>query len=135
MQKNTIDNNNDKGYVLYLQNKSKKQLEIAKLNKLRLSDFASYVLGLKILPEKVISEIEGLYKQNPALKNEQNTYIYYLRLKYKKDNATKPELIKYVRLLEKKNDEKSLLMAMELYAALKMNDRIEQVKNHFKRIP
>ena len=129
VKKNIDDNNSDKGYVIYLQNKTKKQFETAKLNKLRLSDFAGYVLGLKLSPEKVISEIEALYKQNSALKNEQNTYVYYLRVKYKLDNTAKPEIIKYAGLLEKKNDEKSLLIALELYEMLKMKDKVEQLKN------
>lgn len=129
-KKNTIDNNYDKGFVVYLKNKTKGQLELAKLNKLRLSNYANYALGLNITPDEIISEIEKLYKQNPTLKKDQNSYVYYLQLKYKKDNnATKPEIIKYAEILKKKNDEKSLSIAIELYAMLNRKDKIEQIKS------
>lgn len=129
-KKTTIDNNFDKGFVVYLKNKTKAQLEASQLNKLRLSMYANYALGLKITAEEIISEIEKLYKQNPTLKKERDSYVYYLQLKYRKDNnATKPEIIKYAKLLEKKNDEKSLSMAMELYDMLKMKGKVEQTKS------
>jgi thiol-disulfide isomerase/thioredoxin len=53
-----------------------------------------------------------------------------LQLKYNKDNnAAKTEIIKYAKLLEKKNDEKSLSNAIELYGMLKMKDKVEQIKS------
>jgi thiol-disulfide isomerase/thioredoxin len=127
--KNIVDNNNDKGFVIYLKNKTKAEFESAKLTKLKLSDFANYALSLKINSNEIISDIDELYKQNPALKKVQDTYFYYLTLKYKKDNnAAKPEIIKYAKLLEKKNDETSLSLAIELYAMLKMKDKAAQIK-------
>lgn len=129
-KKNTIDNNYDKGFVVYLKNKTKGQLELAKLNKLRLSNYANYALGLKITPDGIISEIEKLYKQNSSLKKDQNSYVYYLQLKYKKDNdVVKPEIIKYAEILKKKNDEKSLSIAIELYSMLNMKDKAEEIES------
>ncbi len=127
-KKNTIDNNNGKGFVVYLNNKTKAEVEAAKLNRLKFSEYANYALGLSISQDEIIAEIEELYKQNPALKKDQDSYVYYLRLKYRKDNVTaKPEIIKYARLLENKNDEKSLSIAIDLYAMLKMQEKVEQI--------
>jgi thiol-disulfide isomerase/thioredoxin len=127
--KNIVDNNKDKGFVIYLKNKTKAELETAKLNKLKLSDFANYALRLNINPNEIISEIDELYKQNPTLKKNQQTYFIYLSLKYKKDNnAAKPEIIKYAKLLENNNDETSLSFAIELYAMLNMKDKAAQIK-------
>jgi thiol-disulfide isomerase/thioredoxin len=129
IKKNIIDNNLDKGFVIYLKNKNKGQLEISQLNKLRLSNYANYALGLKITPEEIISEIEKLYKQNPTLKKDQDSYTNYLQLKYSKEGvAVKPEIIKYANILEKKADEKSLSTAIGLYEMLRINDKSEQIK-------
>ena len=129
-KKNVIDNNQDKGYVVYLKEKTKKELEISQLNKLRVSDFANYALGLKINPEEIIAEIEKLYKQNSELKKDQRSYATYLQLKYNKDAvAAKPEVIRYANILEKKGDEKSLSTAIWMYRMLKMKDKGEQIKN------
>src|SRR5262249_20116812 len=84
-KKNVIDNNNNLGFVVYSKSKAKEQLEIAKLNKLTLSDFENYALGLNITPEITISEMEKLYSQNPALRRDRDSYVYFLRLKYKKN--------------------------------------------------
>ena len=128
-KKNTVDNNNDKGFVVYLKNKTKDLLEASKLNKLRLSNYANYALGLKVTPDEIISEIEKLYKQNPTLKKDQNSYVNYLQLKYKKDNnAVKSEIINYAKLLEKKNDEKNLSIAIDLYNMLNMKEKVEEIK-------
>lgn len=83
VKKNMIDYNNNKGFVVYLKNKTKEQLEIAKLNKLQLSFYENYALGLKITEGEIIPEIEELYAQNPSLKKKQDSYFFYLQLKYK----------------------------------------------------
>lgn len=124
-----IDNNNNLGFVVYLKNKTKEQLEKAKLNKLRLSDFENYALGLDITPEIIISEMEKLYKENSALKKDRDSYVYFLQLKYKKDqDALKPEVLRYARYLENTNDEKNLAATIDLYIMLGMQDKAEQIK-------
>jgi len=135
--KNTIDNNNDKGFIVYLKNRTKEQLESAKLDKLRLSDYENYELGLNILPEQIISEMGKIYKANPKLKKEQNAYVYYLQLKYSKNiYGAKTELTRYAHLLEMKNNEKDLSLAIELYSILKMKNKVEQITgNVLKKYP
>jgi thiol-disulfide isomerase/thioredoxin len=124
----SIDNNNDKGFVVYLKNNTKGQLESAKLDKLGLSDYANYILGLNITPDEIITEIEKVYKEVPYLKKEENIYVYYLELKYKKNrNAVRLELINYAQFLEKKNNEKSLSLAKRLYSILKMKNKVDQI--------
>ncbi len=130
VKKNIVDDNNNKGFVVYLKNKTKEQLEIAKLNKLQLSFYENYALGLKITEDEIIPEIEGLYAQNPALKKKQDGYVFYLQLKYKKDNAAaKPEVIKYAQQLENKNAEKDLSAAANLYAMMGMKEKAAAIKN------
>jgi len=125
----SIDNNNNKGFVIYLKNKTKEQLGKAKLTKLRLSGYENYALGLNIIQDSIISEIEKLYQQDPLLKKEKDGYVYYLQLKYQKDkDAVKPEIISYANQLEKKDEEKSLSTAIDLYSMLKMNEKAEQTK-------
>ena len=130
VNKRMIDDNNNKGFVIYLKNKTKEQLEIAKLNKLQLSYYENYALGLKFTEDDIIPEIEELYTQNPSLKKKQDSYFFYLQLKYKKDTAVaKPAVIKYAQQLENKNDEKNLLTAANLYAMISMKEKAAAIKN------
>ena len=129
VKKNMIDDNNNKGFVIYLKNKTKEQLEIAKLNKLQLSYYENYALGLKFTEDDIIPEIEELYTQNPSLKKKQDAYVFYLQLKYKKNNAAaKPGVIKYAQQLENKNNEKDLMTAANLYAMIGMKEKAAAIK-------
>jgi len=125
---NSIDNNKDKGFVVYLKNKTKAQLESAKLDKLRLPGAESFYLGLNITPDEIIPEIENVYKEAPSLKKDENIYVFYLELKYRKNsNEAKPELISYAQFLENENNEKSLSLAIELYNVLNMKNKADQI--------
>jgi thiol-disulfide isomerase/thioredoxin len=121
-----IDNNVEKGYVIYLKNKSKEELEKAKLAQLGLFRFANYYLKLNITPKETATQYEELFKQNPKLK-ETNGYLEYLYIQYKENkDETAPKLIELAEKLEKKNDEKSLQSALDIYANLKMSNTKEQ---------
>jgi len=124
-----IDNNNNLGFVVYLKSNTDEQLQKAKLHKLKLTDFENYALGLNITPDITISEMENIFRQNPALKADQDAYAYFLRLKYRKDSdGIKPEVIRYAKFLEGKSDEKSLTEAMSLYNMLTMKDKADQIR-------
>jgi len=127
--KNTsVDNNKDKGFVVYLKNDTKAQLAAAKLDNLKLSDYENYLLGLNITLDEIITEMENVYKEFPFLEKNETCYAYYLQVKYKRNsNAAKPELIKYAQFLEKENNEKSLELAVDLYYAMEMKNKAEEI--------
>lgn len=126
--KKIIDSNSDKGYVVYLKNRTKEELDKAKLSNLSYVGQSNYLLKLNVTPEETISQFDELYTQNPALK-EDDSYSYYLYLQYKKDNEKfKPVVIEYAEKLIKKGDEKSLLMASAIYSLLKMNDKCIEIE-------
>ncbi|CAN5550550.1 hypothetical protein BH11BAC5_BH11BAC5_51440 [soil metagenome] len=136
-KKNMVDDNNKKGFVVYLKEETKEELEISKLNKLQLSFYENSALGLKIKADEIITGIEELYTQNPSLKKKQDVYFFYLQLNYKKDNAiAKPEIIKYAQQLENKNAEKDLLTALKLYSMIGMSEKATAISNStFKKYP
>ena len=124
----SVDNNKEKGFVVYLKNNTKAQFESAKLDNFKLSDYENYLLGLNITPDEIITEIENVYKAAPSLKKNESAYAYYLQVKYKRNrNAAKPELIKYAQFLEKENNEKSLELAVDLYYAMEMKNKGEEI--------
>jgi len=126
-KRKTIDDNAGKGYVVYLKNGTKEESEKAILSKLRFCEYANYLLKLNFTPEEVISEFEALYAQNPALKQDES-YIYYVELKYKKDTATyKPILMGYAERDVKKGDENSLFSAKYIYSQLKMPEKCDEI--------
>ncbi len=123
-----IDSNSDKGYVIYLKNKTKEELEKAKLSYLSFIRSGNYMLKLNVTPEETIRQFDELYTQNPALK-EDESYSYYLYLQYQKDNDRfKPAVIEYAEKSMKTGDEKSLLKASSIYYMLKMNDKSIEIE-------
>jgi len=127
-KRNIIDNHSEKGYVIYLKNKTKEELESSKLSNLSTVGFSNYILKLNVTPEETISLFEELYTQNPALK-EDKTYSNYLYLQYQKDNEKfKPVVIEYAEKFIKKGDEKSLSLASDMYSLLKMNDKCTEIE-------
>lgn len=124
----SVDNNKDKGFVVYLKNSTKAQLESAKLDKLRLTGYENFYLGLNITPDEIITEFENVYKEDSSLKKYENSYVFYLELRYRRNsNEAKPELIKYAQFLENENNEKSLSLAIELYNVLNMKNKADQI--------
>jgi thiol-disulfide isomerase/thioredoxin len=126
--KKIIDSNSDKGYVVYLKNRTKEELEKSKLSNLSYMGLSNYVLKINVTPEETISHFEELYTQNPALK-EDDSYSYYLYLQYQKDNEKfKPAVIEYAEKLIKKGDEQSLLKASDIYSWSKMYDKCVEIE-------
>jgi len=126
-KRKTIDDNAGKGYVVYLKNGTKEESEKAILSKLRFCEYANYLLKLNFTPEEVISEFEALYAQNPALKQDES-YNYYVELKYRKDPATyKPVLVDCAEKYVKKGDENSLFKAGFIYSQLKMVEKYDEI--------
>lgn len=124
----SVDNNKDKGFVVYLKNNTKAQLAAAKLEKLKFSDYGNFYLGLNITPDEIITEFENVYEEDSSLKKDENSYVFYLELRYRRNsNAAQPELIKYAQFLENENNEKSLSLAIELYSVLKMKNKADQI--------
>lgn len=115
----TVDNNSEKAYVVYLNSKTKQDLENAKLSQLNIFWAANYMLKTKISQEETIAHYEDLFKQNPKLK-ETAVYVDYLNLKYRiNKEETAPKLIQIAQKLEKSNDEKDLNTAYTIYSNLK----------------
>jgi len=124
----TVDNNTEKGYVVYLNTKTKQDLEKAMLSQLNLTWVANYMLKTKITPEENIAEYEVLFKQNPKLMETDN-YLNYLYLKFRinKDETT-PKLIQYAQKAENKNTEKDLTAAYYIYFNLKDKVKSTELK-------
>ena len=120
----TVDNNAEKGYVVYPDHKTEK----AKLNQLKLSNYSNYILNLKITPEEIIAEYEALFKQNPKLMETDN-YLNYLNLKFRisKEEIT-PKLIQYAQKAENKNIEKDLTASYYIYSNLKNKIKAAELK-------
>ena len=127
-KKKIIDSNTEKGYVVYLKNRTKEELEKAKLSNLSNFGLTNYFLKLNITPDEILSQFDELYAQNPALKKDVS-YSTYLYLQYHKDNSRfKPLVIEYAEQLIQKGDEKSLLTASGMYSSLKMNDKCIEIE-------
>ena len=123
-----IDSNSDKGYVIYLKNKTKEELEKTKLSYLSYVMQSNYMLKLNVTPEETITRFEELYTQNPALK-EDESYSYYLYLQYQKDKEKfRPAVIEYAEKSMKNGGEKSLLKASSIYSLLKMNGKCAEIE-------
>ncbi len=115
----TVDNNAEKAHVVYLNTKTKQDLERAKLSQLKITWAADYILKTKITSDEIIAEYEALFKQNPKLMETDN-YLDYLYLKNKTNREeTAPKLIQIAQKLEKSKDEKELTTAYTIYSNLK----------------
>lgn len=124
----TVDTNSDKGYVVYLNDKSKEATAISTLNHLKLSAYANYVLKLKIESSETITAYEELFKQNPKLM-ETDSYLDYLYLKFRTNkDETAPKLLQYAQKAETKNTEKDLVAAYYIYSNLKNKEKTAELK-------
>lgn len=127
-KKKTIDDNSGKGYVVYLKNRTKEELEKAELSKLAYFGLSNYLLKLTISPEETISRFDELYASNPELKKE-DSYLNYLYFKFQKDNDRfRQAIIECADQFIKRGDEKSLYKASDAYSWLKMNDKCIEIQ-------
>lgn len=120
----TVDNNAEKGFVVYLNTKTKQDLENAKLSQLSIIWAVNYILNTKITPEETIKQYDELFKQNPKL-TETDYYIeYLLNLKYDLNKEeTTPKLIQIAQKLEKSKDEKELTTAYTIYSKIRNKEK------------
>lgn len=107
---NLFDNNSDKGYVLILNNKNPSKTNFDKL--LLLQNQASYFFKLKYSSQFFVNGYKNLFKTEPSLKeNPQNISIYLSSLATVNDKKAEEEGKVFVKNLEQKKDEKSLVGA------------------------
>lgn len=125
---NIIDNNSNKGYVVYLKHGNKEEFYKSKLSYLQQWNTANYFLKLKITPEETITQFEEIYKENSTLK-EGDSYTKYLFLKYNIDKESiKQEMIVYANKLALKNDEINLLSASEIFGLYNLKNEQEEIE-------
>lgn len=124
-KKNFFDNNGEKGFIIYLHDKTGKRFTHEKLEMAALLDgYAQYNLGIKELPAKQIIKLyEDSYSSHPEFKKE-NTYTDYLLLLNKEnEKLTRPKLLSYATELQQINgDEEKWINAARIYRELKMTD-------------
>ncbi len=132
-KKNTIDNNNDLGFKIYLYDNNGAVQPSARLAAADLLGYyAPRILKLNAerSREQAISLYEEGYKMSPALKNE-NSYRAYLSMLYEeKKDTVKPELIAYARkMAAAQNDEQKWMNAINIYSVLKMVEEKQKVES------
>ena len=118
-----MDNNESKGYVVFLNTKSPQAVEQSKIDEVQLSSYANFVLHLNISPQVLLDKYEQLYKTYPKLKSGK-TYLDYLIAKYQvKKEAVASELLAYASKKEKSEKEEDLIAAFEVYGVLRNEDK------------
>jgi thiol-disulfide isomerase/thioredoxin len=128
---NTIDNNNDLGFISHLKDTKGNRPAITGITTAELlSGYAPYILKLKVPAASIINIYEEEYKLNTALKKE-NSYMNYLMLLYKeKKDIVKPRLLAYAKQMESvKNDERKWMQAVYIYSTLKMNESKQKMED------
>lgn len=124
----SIDNNHDKGYLVFVNTDKERDKYKTDLMQLDMSYVARTYLKLDIQPEEIIAAYDTIFKAQPALK-ESDSYPNYLFIKYNQDKEnTLPEFKVYLSGLVAKGDDQSLSTAYNLYNYLKMPEEAEKVK-------
>jgi len=127
-KQNPLDTNLDKGYVLYLKDKSSKGFEKTLLAKIETTGMASYYLKLNYTDEDILDQYETLYATYPYLKNE-SSYANYLFVKFSTNKEeTRSELIEFAEKLSIEGDEMSLTGAHRIYSRLEMKDEMDELE-------
>ncbi|MTH16319.1 redoxin domain-containing protein [Flavobacterium sp. LC2016-01] len=124
------DNNNKKGYLVYLKTQNESELGKSLANEIFTRYYGKALLKLDLdeKPENLISEYEVLFKKYPNLKND-NTYLNYLyRLENVKKTQVRDETIAFAERCVKKNTESSLASAYYIYEKYSMNAESEKIK-------
>lgn len=132
-KKNTINNNNELGFKIYLYDNNG---AIPASARIATADMLSYYaprmlkLNRELLKEQVIKLYEEGYKLSPSLKNE-SSYTSYLSILYEeKKDAIKPKLLAYANQMAlTQNDEQKWINAINIYRLLKMDEEKQKVEN------
>jgi thiol-disulfide isomerase/thioredoxin len=129
--KNIADNNQDKGYDVFL--KASSPIEIGKciVNRLEMIGYANYFLNLKIdsKPEALLAEYNNLYAKYPMMKEDVSYENYFYTKGRINIDESKQDILAYAQKCEKKNTEEYLMVASRLYGQLKMDDKVKQIEN------
>ncbi len=127
-KKENLDTNFDKGYVVYLKDKSGDGFEKVLLAEIETASAAQYFLQLETTPQELVEQYEALYEHYPGLKDE-NSYVSYLYTKFFiSKQETRPELTKYAAMMVEKGDESSVTTAYRIYSRLGMIDEMEALE-------
>jgi thiol-disulfide isomerase/thioredoxin len=131
-KKNTVDNNNENGFKIYLYDKNDPLSASARLAAADLlSYYAPRMLNLdrELSNKQAIKLYEDGYKLSPALKNE-NSYSSYLSTLYEeKKDTVRSKLFSYAKQMAlAKNDEQKSMNAIKIYSILKMNNEKQEVE-------
>lgn len=128
--KKIADNNNGKGYVVYLKTENKSELSKTLANEISTRAFANYSLKLKLdaKPQTAVKDYEKLFLKYPNLKNDK-CYLDYL---YEKENSkaqlNKKDFVAFAAKCLKKNNEEYLMLAFSIYERNDMQQEKEKLE-------
>jgi len=126
-QRNTVDNNSGKGYVIYLKDRSEEGFDQTLLEEIQSSGLAGYYLKLDYTEQDILDAFDSLFASYPDMKDG-SAYTMYLMVKFQVDKeGTRPELLAYAKQMAGKDDEESLTAAFTIYRNLQMNDEMDEV--------
>lgn len=134
--KKVIDNNNNKGYDVFLN--SSAYIGKSAAARIELINYANSLLASKLnlkldsSPAGILSEYNKMYAKYPMMK-EDKSYENYLYLKETSNKEkTKTEMLAFAKKCEKKNSEDYLLIAARLYGRLNMADEKKRLEDQIK---
>ena len=126
-QRNTVDNNSGKGYVVYLKDPDTEGFGQTLLEEIQSSGLASYYLKLDYSEQDFLDAFDSLFASYPDMKNG-SAYTTYLMVKFHVNKeGTRPELLAYAEQMAAKGDEESLSAAFSIYRNLQMNGKMDEV--------
>lgn len=128
-KKNTFDNNNDLGFITYMNDKNLKPFKKAGIVCAELlSGYAKFYLKLNTPVSTILKMYEDEYRKDPTLKME-DSYLNYLTTLYgAKKEQVKPKLIAYANQMASIKKESNLLNAIAIYRLLKMMKEQELIE-------
>lgn len=134
----TIDNNNDKGYVVILKNKNEAELSKSLANEINIREFANYQLQLKlpIQSEDLIADYEKLFTKYPNLKSDKSYYYYLVQKQRINKEGIKAQFLDFADLALKKDTEDYLIIASSIYRENNLPAKSEELNQKIlKRYP
>lgn len=127
-KENVVDNNSDKGYVVFLKDPSGEGKKQMLQEKIQSTGMAAHFLKLDYAPEDILNQYASLFESYPELKNESSYSKYLLTKFYVKKEEARPELIEFAEKMAGRQDEESLTAAYNIYRALGMDAEKEEVE-------
>jgi thiol-disulfide isomerase/thioredoxin len=129
--KNIADNNQDKGYDVFLKASSPIEMGKCIVNGIEMIGYANYFLNLKIdsKPEALLVKYNDLYAKYPMMKEDVSYENYFYTKGRINIDESKQDILAYAQKCEKKNTEEYLMVAARLYGQLKMDDKVKQIEN------